>query len=170
MIASPTLTTKRLTLRQPVPSDLPAYTDYCASKRSHFVRGPFTAPQAFEKFSSMIGHWAIRGFGRYVITRDCEPIGHAGPLAIDHSDPPELTWTLWDGAAEGHGYATEAALAVKHHLLSELGWPELIIRIMPDNHGACRIAERIGAELTSDEPPEWYAGSITYRLRAGVTA
>ncbi len=170
MTAAATLTAERLVLRQPMAADLPAYSAYCASDRSHFVRGPFTAPQAFEKLAAMIGHWAIRGFGRYIITLDGAPIGHVGPLALDDEYPPEFTWTLWDGATEGHGYATEAALTVKSHLMTDLGWPQMIIRIMPDNHGSCRIAERIGAELTSEAPPDWYPGALTYRLRAEVSA
>ncbi len=162
--------TARLTLRKPQAGDLPAYTAYCASKRSHFVRGPFTAAEAFDKFAAIIGHWTLRGFGRYIITLGGRPIGHVGPLAMDDSDPPEFTWTLWDGATEGHGYATEAALAVKDHLLSEAGWPEMIIRILPDNTASCRIAERIGATLTEDPAPDGYPGSLTYRLNAQVPA
>jgi len=40
------LETKRLILRQPVADDLPAYTAYCTSARSTFVRGPFTTTEA----------------------------------------------------------------------------------------------------------------------------
>ena len=165
-----TLHTQRLLLRRPEAGDLPAYTAYCASDRSRFVRGPFSAPEAFDKFASMIGHWTLRGFGRYVMVLNGAPIGHVGPLAMEDVDPPEFTWTLWDGKAEGQGFATEATLAVKDHLLSEAGWPEMIIRVMPDNSASCRIAERIGAVLTKDAAPEWYPGSLTYRLYAPVPA
>lgn len=165
-----TLQTQRLHLRRPEAGDLPAYTAYCASDRSRFVRGPFAAHEAFDKFASMIGHWTLRGFGRYVITLDERPIGHVGPLAMEDVDPPEFTWTLWDGNAEGHGYATEAALAVRDHLLGDLGWPEMIIRILPKNAASCRIADRIAATLTNDAAPDWYPGSLTYRLYAKVPA
>ncbi len=165
-----TLHTQRLLLRRPQAGDLPAYTAYCASERTHFVRGPFSAAEAFDKFASIIGHWTLRGFGRYVITQNGTPIGHVGPLAMEDVDPPEFTWTLWDASAEGNGFATEAALAVKKHLLSDNDWPQMIIRIMPDNSASCRIAERIGATLTDDPAPEWYPGSRTYRLFAEVPA
>ncbi len=164
------LETARLRLRKPQASNLAAYTAYCASDRSRFVGGPFTAAEAFDKFSSMIGHWMLRGFGRYVISLDGTPIGHVGPLSIDDSHPPEFTWTLWDGAFEGQGYATEAALRVRQHLLGDQGWPEMIIRILPDNTGSIRIAERLGATLTDDPAPDWYAGSVTYRVFAQVAA
>ena len=166
MTVTTALSTARLTLRMPHASDLPAYTAYCASDRAHFVRGPFTAPQAFEKFAAMAGHWTLRGFGRYVIERDGAPIGHVGPMQLDDSQEPELTWTLWNGAHEGQGLATEAALRVRDHLIRDLGWPQMVILIMPDNTGSVRLAERIGATLTDIPAPDWYAGCRTYRLTA----
>lgn len=160
------ITTERLHLRQPKASDLPAYTAYCASDRSHFVGGPYAAPQAFEKFAAIVGHWPLRGFGRYVMTLEGAPVGHVGPLALDGSHAPEMTWTLWDGAATGKGYATEAATAVRDHLLGDQGWPEMLIRILPDNTASLRIADRIGAQRTDDPAPAWYPGAATFRLTA----
>lgn len=158
--------TGRLHLRQPQAGDLPAYTAYCASPRSHFVRGPFTAPQAFEKFAAIIGHWTLRGYGRYIITLDGAPIGHVGPSAVDGPELPEMTWSLWSGAVEGQGYATEAAQAVCQHLLGDQGWREMIIHVLPENRGSVRIAEQIGARKSDDPAPDWYPGSVCYRLSA----
>jgi len=140
------------------------------SARSQFVGGPFTQPQAFEKLAAMIGHWTLRGFGCYIIERAGDPIGHVGPMAIEDTDPPEFTWTLWTSDAEGQGFATEAALRVKDHLFADLGWSEMIIRIQPENSDSRRIAERVGATLTSEAAPVWYPGSLTYRLYAEVPA
>ncbi|MEM9477707.1 MAG: GNAT family N-acetyltransferase [Pseudomonadota bacterium] len=164
------LTTDRLILRQPETRDLAAYTAYCASDRSRFVRGPFSEAEAFDTFAAIIGHWTLRGFGRYVMEREGRAIGHVGPLALPAAEAPEFTWTLWDGAAEGQGFATEGALAVKAHLLGDLGWPQMMIRIQPDNTASCRIAERIGAVLTGAPAPAWYPGALTYQLMAEVTA
>lgn len=170
MTPATTLTTDRLTLRLPQAADLPTYTAFCASDRSRFVMGPFDAVQAFNKLCAMVGHWTLRGFGRYVMDLGGRGIGHVGPLAMDARDLPEFTWTLWDPAAEGQGLATEAALAVKAHLFDDLGWTEMIIRIQPENTASCRIAERIGAVLTDAEAPDWYPGALTYRLTAGGAA
>lgn len=170
MIAAPTLKTARLTLRQPVAGDLPAYTAYCASERSRFVGGPFDAVKAFDKLAAMIGHWTLRGFGRYVIELEGRPIGHVGPLAMDDGHAPEMTWTLWDDAAEGQGYATEAARAVVDHLTGDLGWSAMIIRIQPDNTASRRLAERLGATLSDDPAPAWFPGAVTYWLREEVAA
>lgn len=164
MHAATSLATDRLVLRQPDLRDLAPYTAYCASERAKFVGGPFDSVKAFDKLCAMIGHWTLRGYGRYTITRGDTSIGHVGPLGIDDSQVPEFTWTLWDGAHEGHGYATEAARAVQAHLFDDLGWPAMIIRIMPDNHGSRRIADRLGARLTDEAAPDWYEGALTYRL------
>lgn len=170
MTPAASLTTDRLTLRQPQASDLPAYTAYCVSDRARFVGGPFTAQQAFDKLAAMIGHWPLRGFGRYVITHNGAPIGHVGPLASVDDDTPELSWTLWDTAHEGQGFATEAAQTVSHHLMTDLNWPELLIRIQPDNHASRRIADRLGASLTDQPAPDWYPGCLTYALRKRAAA
>lgn len=164
------LTTQRLRLRKPQAGDLPAYTAFCASARSHFVGGPYDAVRAFEKLATMIGHWDIRGFGRYVIERAGAPIGHVGPLAIESVSPPELTWSLWSETAEGHGYATEAAQAVSKHLFDDCGWQELTILVQPDNHGSVQVAKRLGATLTDRAAPDWYPGALTFGLKGPVAA
>lgn len=156
--------TARLSLRRPGAGDLPAYTAYCASARSRFVRGPFTPVQAFEKLAMMIGQWDLLGFGRYVIHHDGQPIGHAGPMAFGTSDIPEMTWTLWQDTAEGQGFATEAAQAVCQHLLGACGWGQMVIRVQPDNTRSMRIADRLGARRTYEPAPDWYPGCVTFRL------
>lgn len=158
-----TLITPRLILRQPKPADLPAYTAYCGSERSVFAGGPFDAIKAFEKFCAMIGHWAMRGFGRYVMERGGEPIGHVGPLALT-KDTPELTWTLWDGSVEGQGYASEAAHATARHLLVDCGWDELQINILEENHASKAVADRIGARPSNRRAPNWYPDAVVYDL------
>ncbi|MBB3992606.1 RimJ/RimL family protein N-acetyltransferase [Sulfitobacter undariae] len=162
------LNSERLIMRAPQASDLQAYQAYCASPRSSFVGGPFDTAKAFEKFTAMAGHWIVRGFGRYVMLKDGIAIGHVGPLCMDESVAPEFTWTLWDGAYEGQGYATEAASTVWQHLTNDCQWKEMVIRIVPDNTKSCRIAERLGAILTDEAAPVWYPDSVTYRLYAGA--
>lgn len=170
MTVARTLSTPRLTLRTPEAGDLPAYTAYCASDRSRFVGGPYSAVQAFDKMAAMIGHWSLRGFGRYVIEVDGRAAGHVGPLQMDDSHAPEMTWTLWDAAHEGHGYAHEAAKTVASHLMEDQGWRELVIRIMPDNTPSRRLAEKLGAVLTDDPAPHWMPDATTYWLRKGEAA
>jgi RimJ/RimL family protein N-acetyltransferase len=159
------ITTARLTLRKPQAGDLAAYEAYCASDRARFVGGPFNAVSAFNKFAAIIGHWTLRGFGRYVIDLKGTPIGHVGPMALDHNETPELTWTLWSATAEGQGFALEATRAVAQHFLDDVNWPAFIIRIEAENQKSRALAERLGAELTSAAAPEWLPNAVTYMLR-----
>ncbi len=158
------LVTARLVLRRPEAGDFPAYAAYCTSDRARFVGGPFDATRAFEKFAAMAGHWDLRGFGRYVMTCENEPIGHVGPLQLMIDEPPEMTWTLWDGALEGKGLAREAASAVTAHLLDDLGWQTVILRIAADNAPSRQLAERLGAVPCDIPAPAWMPDVVTYRL------
>ncbi|PSL22287.1 GNAT family N-acetyltransferase [Shimia abyssi] len=170
MTLASVISTQRLTLRRPDPSDLPVLTAFYMGPRSEFVGGPYTENQCFEKLAVLLGHWLIRGFGRYVIQLGDKPIGHVGPLCIDATKAPELTWTLWDGTQEGNGYATEAALAMRDHLLKDQNWPLLEILVQPANFASVRVAEKLGAALTEKPAPDWYSGCLTYDLTTACFA
>ncbi len=158
------LTTARLTLRLPIASDLAAYTAFAVSARATSVGGPFDEAKAFDKLAAMIGHWELRGWGRYVIALDGRPIGHCGPLDT-FGGTPEMTWTLWDDNALGQGLATEAVRAVIDHLLTDCDWPALKVCIDPRNANSHRMAARVGA-VRSDEPgPVRWPEAQTYYLR-----
>ncbi|MGH1415568.1 MAG: GNAT family N-acetyltransferase [Pelagimonas sp.] len=158
-----TLQTPRLQLRLPVASDLPVYTAFAASARANLVGGPFDAPRAFEKLAAMIGHWDLRGWGRYVIEHDGRAIGHCGPLDT-FGDTPEMTWTLWDATAAGQGFATEAVQEVIRHLFDDCGWSDLKICIDPTNAASHRMARRIGASITDLPGPTRWPEAQTYTL------
>ena len=164
------IVTARLVLRRPVAGDFPAYAAYCASDRSRFVGGPFDTARAFEKFAAMAGHWDLRGFGRYVMTREGQAIGHVGPLQMLPDETPEMTWTLWDGALEGRGLAREAARAVTAHLLDDLGWSGMILRIARDNAASRTLAERLGAVACDAPAPAEMPDAVTYRIAQAVAA
>lgn len=159
------LETPRLVLRRPGAADIAAYTAYCLSERTRWVGGPFTELQAFDKLAAMIGHWELRGFGRFVFTErgSGRPIGHAGAMQLIPDAPPELTWTIWAGADEGRGYATEACEACRAHAARDLGFRRMIARIEPENHASRRLAERLGGLLEEDAvAPDWFPGTVTY--------
>lgn len=165
---TPLLETERLLFRRPIRSDLPWYTEYCLSERTQYVGGPFNEVQAFEKLASMIGHWELRGFGRFVfLERESErPLGHFGALQLSSSEPPEITWTIWKEMDEGKGFATEAGAAFKSYAIRELGLSNLIAHIHRDNLASRYLAERLGGELDVEAaPPSWLPSSVLYRFR-----
>lgn len=161
------LETKRLLFRRPIRSDLPIYTSYCLSGRTEYVGGPFSEVQAFEKLAAMIGHWELRGFGRFVFLERAtkRPLGHFGALQLSTSEPPEITWTIWDEQDEGKGFATEAGVAFKNYAKQQLGLSTLIAHVHCDNSASRGVAERLGGELDARAaPPSWLPSSVLYRF------
>lgn len=154
-------------LAPPHADHLPAYLAYCTGPRSGFVGGPYTPVQAFDKFCAMAGHWVMRGFGRYVITlrETGRAIGHVGALQIDTDTGPEMTWTLWEDAAEGQGHASEAARAYLGHAAAALPFDHLLVRIDAGNVRSLKLAERLGAVPDDNaKPPAWMPGAVTFRI------
>jgi len=59
-------------------------------------------------------------------------------------------------AAWGHGYASEAARAVRDFAFQTLHIKRLVALIDPDNVSSIRVAEKIGMEYESDVMLEGY--------------
>lgn len=163
--------TRRLLFRRPIGTDLRLYTQYCLSERSAYVGGPFSEVQAFEKLASMIGHWELRGFGRFVfLDRTTKrPLGHFGALQLSSTEPPEITWTIWNREDEGKGFATEAGIAFKSYVVQTLGLCTLVARVHRDNAASRGLAERLGGKLdVTAFPPSWLPSSVLYRFNLTV--
>ncbi|MEL6167390.1 MAG: GNAT family N-acetyltransferase [Pseudomonadota bacterium] len=144
---APNLTTERLVLRGPERGDLPAFTRFMTRAPSMVAQGEtVTAEQAWFGFLSGIGHWHWHGFGFFtLVERQTElPVGRVG--LIKHSNWPEieLAWHLFEDA-EGHGFATEAAKAVKQWASDQLGLTELHSYIDRHNTRSQAVARRLGA-------------------------
>ena len=93
--------------------------------------------------------------------------GH-GALMIEHADTgtclgqigindgplfpeKELGWLLYAGH-EGHGYATEAAQAMRDWAFGTLGVATLVSYVGADNPGSARVAQRLGGTLDACAP------------------
>lgn len=142
----PELETKRLRLRLPKISDLPAYNDFRASERSRGIGGPFRPDTGFSSLAGVVGHWHLRGYGRWIVTeKEADaPLGLVGIYHPDDWPEAEIGWTIF-GAAEGKGYALEAAIATRDFAYRTLGWNRIISSIMADNYRSIKLAERMGA-------------------------
>jgi RimJ/RimL family protein N-acetyltransferase len=145
-ICIPTLETERLTLRAPEARDFDAYAAFRASSRSVTVGGPFDRVQAHMQLTAIIGHWQLRGFGRWIVadTASDVALGIAGLHHPEDWPEPEIAWSLFDGA-EGKGYATEAARAARAYAYDILGWDRVASLIMPNNTRSVAVARRLGA-------------------------
>ncbi|MEP4196568.1 MAG: GNAT family N-acetyltransferase [Aliishimia sp.] len=141
----PTLTTERLTLRALGAQDFAPLCEFYASDRSKFVGGPATAEATWRNLAGEIGHWALRGYGRWAVeeTATGKLAGVVGPWNPDGWPEAELGWDLMNGF-EGKGYATEAARAARHFAYTELNWTTAISLVAIDNDASAALALRLG--------------------------
>ena len=150
-MTGPILMTDRLILRRPQPQDLESFAAYYATDRSATTGGPLDAPAAWRAFATELGHWQLRGFGMASVVEKASGalIGRCGIWYPGGWPEPELGWTLYDGA-EGRGYATEAALAMRAHAATAWGLTHLVSIIALGNDKSEAVARRLGAEAESD--------------------
>jgi RimJ/RimL family protein N-acetyltransferase len=152
--------TERLLLRKPRLEDADAWSSATGDDEVMRYIGGSTgaASQSIELF---LERWEANGFGQYAVERreDGVFLGRLGLLVWDSRDwrrttlpeagdagEIELGWALlrdyW-----GHGYATEAAAAVRDAAWTELELERLISLIHPDNVRSINVAERLGARF-----------------------
>ena len=114
----------------------------------------------------MISGWRTDGLGPFILeANDQKVVGQAGLMILDtrgwtpstwaeagrHAQP-ELGWALmrthW-----GHGYATEAAAAIRDWAREARSLDRLVSLISPGNVRSQRVAERLGATPTETVTP-----------------
>lgn len=145
-MAIPTVETERLRLRAPAMADFPAVAAFRASGRTAHVGGPQGQAGAFTGFCALFGHWALRGFGRWIVAdrETDEALGVVGPFFPVDWPEPEIAWTVF-AHAEGRGVAFEAATAARAWAYGTLGWTTAVSLIDPANARSVALARRMGA-------------------------
>lgn len=146
MTPIPTVETENLRLRCAEMRDFDAYAAFRASDRAAYVGGPNTRTQAFDKLGEIIGHWHLRGYGRWMVAdkHTDEPLGVVGLFFPDDWPEPEIAWSVFE-TAEGRGVAFEAAMAARDYAYNTLGWTTAISCTEPGNARSQALAERMGA-------------------------
>ena len=146
MTSAPTIDTERLRLRALGEGDFPALAAFYGSDRARFVGGPLDREATWRMLATEIGHWSLRGFGRFGVEEKHTGAfcGIIGPWNPEGWPEPEIGWDLMNGF-EGRGYATEAARAARAFAYETLGWTTAISLVADDNRGSARVAERLGA-------------------------
>jgi RimJ/RimL family protein N-acetyltransferase len=147
----PEIETERLLMRGWRDSDTDAWAELCADDevmRSLGREGGISLGDAWRDMAIMAGHWALKGFGHWVLESRAtgELVGRAGLYHPADWPGLEMGWTVarpqW-----GNGYAGEAARATMEWARTELGADHLISLIADDNHRSQRVAEKLGMEL-----------------------
>jgi RimJ/RimL family protein N-acetyltransferase len=179
--------TERLLLRRPRIEDAPALLDFVGDPEvmRWIASEPGGLDVATEHVERWIRRWDANGMGAFLVflAEDGAFVGRVGPLvwnartweisslAEAGADAEvELGWALARGHW-GHGYATEAASAVRRWTYDTQSVQRLISLIDPENVRSARVAERLGAKPT--ETVQTVGGSATvwvHPRRAGPTA
>ena len=145
---TPTLTTKRLTMRAPTPSDLAAYTAFNAVSDTTVgsYRGGKSPDEVQQVLDRDIAHWT-KGFGMFLLCLPTgEIIGGTGLVIPQGWDSHELTWWLMP-AHRRFGYATEASLAVIAFAYDTLNWSQVETMMRDENLPARQLAIRLGGQI-----------------------
>ncbi len=142
----PVLHTKRLTLRAPRADDYAVYAEIACGPRGEGIGGPMTREEAWYDFASLASCWMLQGHGGWTITLTGEDraIGFVLIGAEPGDEEPELGYLIAEGS-EGHGYASEAAIAVRDYAFDTLQLPSLVSYVFATNTRSVALAERLGA-------------------------
>jgi len=149
-MTAPQLTTDRLVLRGPGAQDFELYARFFDAQTGdgYFYGGPLKPYEAAVKLAADIGHWQMKGFGKFTIIRrtDDVPLGGCGIAFWDGWPSHELTWWLLK-EHQRHGFATEAARAVLNWAYTTLGWDTVETHIRDTNEAAARLVTRLGGSM-----------------------
>ncbi|MGC8535763.1 MAG: GNAT family N-acetyltransferase [Rhizomicrobium sp.] len=151
-VTTPVLTTARLVLRAPVEGDFDAYAAMMAdADTARFIGGQMTRPAAWRSFAVLVGHWQLRGFGMFsVLDKETgEWLGRVGAWQPEDWPGQEVGWGLIP-AAQGKGYAYEAAAACLDHVFGSLGWSQVIHCIAAENAPSIALARRLGSRWQAE--------------------
>jgi RimJ/RimL family protein N-acetyltransferase len=152
----PVLLTPRLELRGHRAADLPDCLAMWADPEvtRHIGGRVFTEEEVWARILRYVGHWALLGFGYWVIVEreSGRFVGEAGlgdvrrELEPAWGRAPEAGWALvpW---AQGRGLATEAMMAVLAWADATLlgrGMDRVVCMIEPANRSSMRVAGKCG--------------------------
>jgi len=155
--AAPAIDTERLTLRG---HRLEDFADYAAMwgdpEVTRYIGGrPFSEEEVWVRLLRQVGHWALLGFGYWVIRDRASGhfLGEVGfadlrrDLQPPLGDAPEAGWVLvpW---AHGRGLASEAVRAALEWSEVQLGARRTVCIIDPENAASLRVAAKHGYRET----------------------
>jgi RimJ/RimL family protein N-acetyltransferase len=171
----PTLETERLRLRGHRLNDFAHSAAMWADPQViRYIRGrPFTEEECWARLMRYVGHWALLGFGYWVVEEKATDkfLGEAG-FADYHRDlqpplsgTPESGWAF-AADAQGKGYATEAMRAIVAWGDTHFGPVPTACIIDPQNLASIRVAEKNGYRQAQ---PASYMGESVLLFRREPT-
>jgi len=163
----PVIETERLLLRAPRPDDFAAhFAMWTHPAVTKFILGrPSTQEEVWARLLRYIGHWAVFGFGFWIIEDRVTGalMGEVGfsdfhrEVEPPFGDTPEMGWSLAP-AGQGRGIATEAVLAALAWADQRFTPARTVCLIDPENAPSLRVAAKAGFRETARTT---YKGSPT---------
>lgn len=150
----PTIETERLILRVPEERDLDAWAAFMADpEATRFLGGVQVRAAAWRGLATMVGSWTLRGCAFFSVIEKAsgEWVGRVGPWHPEAWPGTEVGWGI-AAAHQRRGYAVEAAAASMDWAVENLGWPEIIHCIDPDNVASKAVAAKLGSRLLRHQP------------------
>lgn len=167
-----TIVTQRLLLRPPREADIEEYVPFRAHPQ---VMRYLAQPEGEETsedvaariFRLFMNAWAEHGFGPWLafdrVTRAL--LGQIGPRHVDDFDETELLWSLHPDS-QGHGLATEGAMAARDYSFERLGLATIFAQCDPENTASSKVMAKIGMRREPDRM--WHGHTVTtWRLDRG---
>jgi RimJ/RimL family protein N-acetyltransferase len=153
VVQVPVLETERLKLRGHRLEDFAACAAMWADPVvARYIGGkPLTEEESWTRFLRYVGHWALMGFGYWVVEEKATGsfIGEMGFANLKRNmepslgDTPEIGW-VFASQAHGKGYATEAVRAAVAWGDLHFGQSRTACIIHPENLASIRVAEKCG--------------------------
>ncbi len=150
----PKVEDSRVVLRQWTAADFEFYAAYLGDEATaKYIGGAIDKPKAWRHLASLIGHWALRGFGVYAVERlgGGQIQGCAG-LWEPHGWPCRefVFWFTTDAYASGCAlHATQLAIT---QVNTTFPLEPVIGFIHPHNRAALALASTLGGTLHGEEP------------------
>jgi RimJ/RimL family protein N-acetyltransferase len=150
----PELQTDRLLMRGWRDEDFEQYTRIAQDPLVAEALGrsePPRPPAVWRDMAFLAGHWALKGFGHWVLEEreSGALVGHCGLLRPPDWPDLEVGWTVgrdhW-----GRGYAPEAGRAACQWAHDELGARHIVSLILPTNKRSQRVAEKLGERVEGE--------------------
>jgi RimJ/RimL family protein N-acetyltransferase len=149
----PVLETERLRLRGHRLDDFAASSAMWADEVvTRYIGGrPFTEEEVWARLLRYVGHWALLGYGYWVLEEKATRafVGEMGfgdfkrDIQPSLNGIPELGWALVT-QAHGKGYATEGVKAAIAWGDQHFGRRKTACLIHPENVASIRVAEKCG--------------------------
>ena len=126
---------------------------------TRFIGGkPFSESEVWARLLRYVGHWALMGFGYWVVRArsDRRFLGEVGiadarrPITPAFGTTPEAGWAFLP-SAQGQGFAREAVGALTHWC-DQQGMARTVCMIDPSNHASLRLADALGYRRYAETP------------------